>query len=75
MQEILFIMIPLFVVAFALCYALHLYYQRKEKEGANRVFKSPHLRHLVIMFAQEYPLSPSPLKDKSGQGLSPACQP
>lgn len=37
--------------------------------------KGTHLRHLAVMFSCEYPLSPPPLKDKAGQGLSPPCEP
>lgn len=47
-----------------------------EPGGHNMPFKKgTHLRHLAVMFSCEYPLSPPPLKDKAGQGLSPPCEP
>ena len=61
------------------CYHLNILSgEKRPTEGQNIAFdkkkKGKHLRHLVVMFACEYPLSLPPLKDKPGQGLSPTCQ-
>lgn len=62
MQEILFSKGAFFAAALLLmlCYYLKIISREKTNRGT---------RHLAVMFACEYPLSPPPLKDKPGQGL------